>query len=155
MRKPPPPRPYGATPRATSDRELRTAEYTAKTLRKVGFALYELVEGGYTATELKEAGYNAVELKEMGFTAKLLREAGFKSKQLHAARYKLRELQEGGFLWQDLGARWLYVAWHVQGHPPLRELALTLCAASSKCASHAGLSASCVHGSHLSEGDAC
>lgn len=85
-----------------STRALRAAKYSAQILRKIGFALYELVEGGYTATELKEARYGAEELKEVGVTAGALREAGFTSKELHAARYGLREMQEGGYLWKDL-----------------------------------------------------
>ena len=86
-------------------RELREAGFHAGFLsRKVGFELYELVEGEYSATELRDANYDSIELKEVGFTAKALRMAGFTSKQLHAARYRLREMQEGGVPWQDLGA---------------------------------------------------
>ena len=85
-----------------STAQLRRAGYPARILRKVGFQLFEIVDGGYTATELKEAQYHAVELKEMNFSAGALRGAGFTSKQLHAAQYTLSELQKGGYPWKDL-----------------------------------------------------
>ena len=85
-------------------RELRAAGYAAHVLRKVGYVLFELVEGGYTATELRAAGYDQYALKESGFTAADLRLADFTSRQLQMARYGLREMQEGGFSWKDLGA---------------------------------------------------
>jgi len=85
-----------------STMELRAADYTAAVLKKVGFQLYDLVEGEYTASELKDALYDAEQLKEVGFSSGALKVAGFNSRQLHAARYKLREMQEGGFAWQDL-----------------------------------------------------
>ena len=85
-------------------RELRAAGYTAHVLRKVGYVLFELVEGGYTATELRAAGYDQYALKESGFTAADLRLADFTSRQLQMARYGLSEMQEGGFSWKDLGA---------------------------------------------------
>jgi len=83
-------------------RELREAGYTAQVLRKIGYELYELVEGTFTAAELRQAGYGVSELKEVGFTAGALRVAEFTSRQLHAARYTLREMQEGGYSWKDL-----------------------------------------------------
>ena len=52
--------------------ELRQTGYVAKILRKIGFELYDLVEGQYTATDLRAARYEADELREMGFTAGLL-----------------------------------------------------------------------------------
>ena len=85
-------------------RELRAAGYTAHVLRKVGYVLFELVEGGYTAKELRAAGYDQYALKELGFTAADLRLADFTSRQLQMARYGLREMQQGGFSWKDLGA---------------------------------------------------
>jgi ribosomal protein L13E len=83
-------------------KELRRLRYSAKVLKKIGFLLYELVEGEFTATELKQARYGAEELKEVGFTAGSLKVAGFTSKQLRAARYSLKEMQEGGYFWKDL-----------------------------------------------------
>jgi hypothetical protein len=84
-------------------KELRGVGFHAAFLaNKVGYELYDLVEGGYTATELREAHFDATVLKDVGFTAGSLRTGGFNSRQLHGARYKLREMQEGGVPWQDL-----------------------------------------------------
>ena len=83
---------------------LRTAEYDASKLLRMGMALKDLVAAGLSALELRAAGFTVMELKQAGVTSvQELRSAGFDIHKLKAA-FDIFELHDAGFTFAELQA---------------------------------------------------
>lgn len=86
---------------------LKSIEYDASKLLRMGLALKELVAAGFSAIELRAAGFTVIELRNAGFTnINELRQAGFDLQrlktgfdvfELKASGYSFKELQQSGY----------------------------------------------------------
>lgn len=83
---------------------LKSVEYDASKLLRMGLALKDLVAAGLSALELRAAGFTVMELKQAGITSiQELRRAGFDLQKLKAG-FDIYELHDAGFSFADLQA---------------------------------------------------
>jgi ribosomal protein L13E len=83
---------------------LKSVEYDASKLLRMGMALKDLVAAGLSALELRAAGFTVMELKQAGIVdVQELRAAGFDLQKLKAA-FDIYELHDAGFTFNELQA---------------------------------------------------
>jgi hypothetical protein len=83
---------------------LKSVEYDASKLLRMGLALKELVAAGVSALELRAAGFAVMELKQAGITSiQDLRSAGYDLHKLKNA-FDIFELHDAGFSFEELQA---------------------------------------------------
>lgn len=81
---------------------LKSVEYNASKLLRMGMALKDLVAAGLSALELRAAGFTVMELKQAGVTdVRELRAAGYDLHRLKAA-FDIYDLHDAGFSFQEL-----------------------------------------------------
>jgi len=81
---------------------LKSIEYDASKLLRMGLALKELVNAGFSAIELRAAGFTVPELRKAGLSSIAeLRRAGFDLRHLKSG-FDIFELKDAGYSFSDL-----------------------------------------------------
>ena len=81
---------------------LKSIEYDASKLVRMGLALKELVNAGFSAIELRAAGFTVPELRKAGLSSIAeLRRAGFDLHHLKSG-FDIFELKDAGYSFRDL-----------------------------------------------------